>query len=54
MEHNRLTFNWEGNDEMDEASGSGWIELKSTNEIEGHFSFRFNGDDSTFLATRKK
>jgi len=54
MKDDRFTFNWEGNDEMDEAFGNGWIELKSTDEIEGYFSFHFMGDDSTFLATRKK
>lgn len=54
IENDRLEFEWEGSDEMDEAAGSGWVKLKSTNEIEGHFSFHFNGDDSTFLATRKK
>ncbi|MFK7978423.1 MAG: hypothetical protein AB8G86_00450 [Saprospiraceae bacterium] len=49
-----MEFEWEGNDEMDEASGSEWVELKSINEIEGHFSFHFMGEESTFRAIRKK
>ncbi|MEM1123125.1 MAG: hypothetical protein AAGJ18_21965 [Bacteroidota bacterium] len=54
VEDGKLFFNWEGSDEMDEASGSGWINPKSDSELEGFFSFHFIGDDSTFLATKKK
>ena len=54
MAEGKFTFDWEGNDEMDEASRTGWVQLKSTNEMKGYFSFHFMGDDSTFLATRKK
>ena len=54
IENGRLSFEWAGNDEMDEASGTGWVELKFNDEIKGHFSFHFMGDDSTFSATRKK
>lgn len=54
IENGRLIFEWEGSDEMDEASGSGWIQLNSADEIEGFFSFYFMGDDSTFQATKKK
>ncbi|WP_013325525.1 hypothetical protein [Gloeothece verrucosa] len=34
-EEERFSFTWEGSDEMDEASGSGWIKLAVPNEIEG-------------------
>lgn len=47
----RFEFNFEGFDECDETSGSGWITLKDKNTIEGEFRF-FQGDDSTFLAKR--
>ena len=51
-EGNRFEFSWEGNDEMDEANGTGWIRLKDNNrEIEGEFRF-FEGDNSTFLANK--
>lgn len=49
----RFEFNWEGNDECDSASGSGWIRLKTKNSIEGEFSL-YHGDNSTFLAKRAK
>ena len=29
----RFEFTWDGNDEMDPASGSGWIELKDDKDI---------------------
>ena len=47
----RLEFTWEGNDECDPASGSGWIRLKDKDSIEGKFSLHY-GDDSTFSAKR--
>jgi len=47
----RFTFTWEGNDEMDEAMGSGWLQLESDDEVEGFIKFHL-GDDSTFRATR--
>ncbi|OQX14033.1 MAG: hypothetical protein BWK80_42265 [Desulfobacteraceae bacterium IS3] len=49
----KFEFSWEGNDEMDEASGSGWVRIKhdNKNELEGEFRF-FQGDDSTFVAKR--
>ncbi|MEA5472396.1 hypothetical protein [Spirulina sp. 06S082] len=45
----RFAFTWEGCDEMDDASGSGWIELNGENEIEGHIAFH-RGDRSQFKA----
>lgn len=48
-------FTFEGNDECDHTSGSGWIELKNKDKIEGEFRFDF-GDSSAFSAhnTTKK
>lgn len=47
----RLEFTWEGNDECDEASGSGWLRLKSADEVEGSIALH-GGDRSTFAARR--
>lgn len=49
----RLEFTWEGNDECDPASGSGWIRMKGKDLIEGEFRIH-NGDSSTFLARKAK
>lgn len=50
-EGNKFEFSWQGNDEMDEASGSGWIKFRNeiSSEIDGEFKF-FEGDNSTFIA----
>jgi hypothetical protein len=48
---NKLEFTWEGNDENDEASGSGWLKLEDENELEGKIKFH-QGDSSTLLAKR--
>jgi hypothetical protein len=48
---NKLEFTWEGNDECDEASGSGWLKLEDENELEGKIKFH-QGDSSTLLAKR--
>ncbi len=50
-EKERFTFTWEGQDEMDEASGSGWLELNGDDEVEGLIGFHL-GDRSTFQAKR--
>ncbi|MEB3188934.1 MAG: hypothetical protein VKL42_01150 [Snowella sp.] len=47
----RFVFTWEGQDEMDEASGSGWIKLGKNQELEGFIRFH-SGDDSHFNARR--
>jgi hypothetical protein len=47
----RFDFTWEGNDECDEASGSGWLILKSADEVEGSIKLH-GGDRSTFSARR--
>ena len=49
----RFEFTWEGNDECDSASGSGWLELKDKNTLQGKIKFHM-GDSSTFLAKRVK
>ena len=42
-------FTWQGNDEMDEASGDGSAELQQDGSLTGEIRFH-NGDDSTFTA----
>ena len=50
-EKERFSFTWERCDEMDEASGSGWLELSSGDEVEGMFNFHY-GDRSKFKARK--
>ena len=47
----KFEFNWEGYDECDSESGSGWIRIKDEDTLEGEFRL-YNGDNSTFLAKR--
>jgi hypothetical protein len=47
----RFEFTWDGNDECDPASGSGWVRIKEKDFLEGEFRIHL-GDDSTFLAKR--
>ncbi len=47
----KLEFTWEGSDECDPASGSGWLKLKDKNMLEGNIKIH-QGDSSTFLAKR--
>jgi hypothetical protein len=44
-------FTWLGNDEMDEASGSGAVELKDDGTLAGTIRFHL-GDESDFVARR--
>lgn len=46
-----LEFTWDGSDECDEASGSGWLKLKDKTTIEGKIKFH-HGDSSRFSAKR--
>jgi hypothetical protein len=46
-----VDFTWEGNNEMDEASGDGWAEIQKDGSLKGEIRFH-NGDDSTFKAHR--
>ena len=48
-----IDFDWQGNDEMEPASGDGWAELKSNDSLEGEISL-LNGDDIPFIARRSK
>ena len=47
-----VEFEWEGNDEMDEASGTGWAKLRPDGALEGEISLH-NGDDIPFIAQRQ-
>jgi hypothetical protein len=47
----RFEFTWDGNDEGDEASGSGWLEMVSKNNLEGTIKIH-RGDSSTLAAER--
>jgi hypothetical protein len=44
-----VEFTWDGNDEMDEASGDGWAEVQKDGSLNGEIRLH-NGDDSTFKA----
>jgi uncharacterized protein YndB with AHSA1/START domain len=47
----KLDFTWEGGDENDEASGSGWLKLHDKDTLEGKIKLH-GGDSSLFLAKR--
>jgi hypothetical protein len=47
----RFEFTWDGNDECDEASGSGWLEMESKDRLEGKLKIH-HGDSSTLAAER--
>ena len=49
----RFEFTWNGNDECDPASGSGWLRLKDQKSVEGRIKFHL-GDSSKFSAKRTK
>jgi hypothetical protein len=44
-----VDFSWQGNDEMDEASGNGWAELQSDGSLNGEICFH-RGDEVAFIA----
>lgn len=46
-------FTWDGNDECDPASGSGWMALKGENNADGEIKIHL-GDSSTFQAKRMR
>jgi len=50
-DHDAVAFDWDGNDEMDEARGSGWAELHPDGSLKGEISFH-RGDDIPFIARR--
>jgi hypothetical protein len=47
----RFEFTWDGNDECDPASGSGWLRLKGKNMMEGKLKLHL-GDSSSLIAKR--
>lgn len=47
----RFYFTWDGADEMDPASGNGWLRLANRNKIEGNIKTHL-GDSSLFWAKR--
>jgi hypothetical protein len=50
-EGDAVEFTWEGNDEMEPASGRGWAELQDDGSLEGEI-YLDNGDDIAFIARR--
>lgn len=46
---NAIEFDWDGNNEMDEASGDGWAELQPDGSIKGQICFH-GGDEANFTA----
>lgn len=49
----RFEFTWEGNDECDPASGSGWVKIKEKDLLEGEIRIH-NGESSGFMARKAK
>jgi len=49
----RFDFSGKGNDECDEASGDGWMEIKEGGKAEGEIRFHA-GDKSYFWAEKSK
>ena len=47
-----VEFEWDGNDEMDTASGTGWVELRDDGSLKGEIHLH-NGDDIPFTARRQ-
>lgn len=50
-DHAAVEFDWSGNDEMDEACGSGWAELQANGSLLGEIDFHA-GDKIPFIARR--
>jgi hypothetical protein len=50
-EDTAIEFSWNGNDEMDEASGDGSAELQPDGTLSGQIDFH-NGDEVLFTARR--
>ncbi|MGR4867221.1 hypothetical protein [Caulobacter sp. LARHSG274] len=51
-DHDAVQFDWDGNDEMDEAQGDGWAELQSDGSLKGQICFH-GGDEANFVAQRQ-
>jgi hypothetical protein len=50
-DHDAVAFDWDGNDEMDEAQGDGWAELQADGSLMGGICFH-SGDEIDFIARR--
>jgi hypothetical protein len=46
-----VEFGWDGNDEMEQASGQGWAEIQDDGSLEGEICLE-NGNDIPFIARR--
>ena len=46
---NGVDFNWNGADEGDQVTGSGWADLRDDGRLEGEIAYD-NGDETTFIA----
>lgn len=44
-----VDFDWNGADEGDQVSGTGWADLRDDGWLEGEIAYD-NGDDSSFIA----
>ncbi len=52
-EGDAVEFAWDGNDEMEQASGHGWADLQDDGSLEGEICL-LGGDDIPFIARRSK
>jgi hypothetical protein len=50
-DHDALHFDWDGNDEMDEACGDGWAELQPDGSLKGAIC-PHGSDEANFIARR--
>ncbi|MER9052336.1 hypothetical protein NKH89_35115 [Mesorhizobium sp. M0923] len=48
---NNVAFSWQGNDEIDEAQGTGWAEIQPDGSINGQICFH-RGDEVDFIARK--
>lgn len=44
-----VVFTWDGNDEMDDTCGDGWVELQPNGSLKGQICFH-GGDEADFIA----
>ena len=49
----RFFFTWDGNDELDPVSGSGWLSLRGSDKIIGKIKIHL-GDSSEFRGVKAK
>jgi hypothetical protein len=50
-DHDAVEFDWDGNDEMDQARGCAWAELQADGSLQGEICFH-GGDEIPFIARR--